>query len=107
MDVAFTNPVTAQNPFEDKTNFVNEQIMIVIDVSNNQDTPQNFAYLIQVRNNNDVGILLSWLTGSLSPKQSFSPTQSWILAESGTYYIQVLYVWGSIDNPSALSLLYL
>jgi len=102
MGVAFANPVTTQNSSEDKTHFVNEQIMIVADVSNNQDAPQNFAYITQVRNNDDVVISLSWLTGSLSPRQSFSPAQSWIPTEPGTYHIQV-YVWESIDNPSALS----
>jgi len=70
-------------------------------VSNNQDTPQIFAYIIQVRNSDDV-ISLSWITGSLSPKQSFPPAQSWIPTESGIYHIQV-FVWDSIDNPSALS----
>ncbi|QLH04747.1 hypothetical protein C5F49_05035 [Nitrosopumilus oxyclinae] len=102
MGVAFADPVTAQNTSEDKTHFVNEQIMIVADVSNNQDTPQNFAYITQVRDDNDVVISLSWLTGSLSPRQSFSPAQSWVPTEPGTYHIQV-YVWESIDNPSALS----
>ena len=58
--------------------------------------------MAQVRNDYDVVISLSWLTGSLSPGQSFSTEQSWMLVESGAYHIQV-YVWASIDNPSALS----
>ena len=102
MGVAFADPITAQTSSEDKIHFVDEQIMIMADISNNQDTQQNFAYITQVRDNDDVVISLSWLTGSLSPRQSFSPTQSWIPTEHGTYHIQV-YVWESIDNPSALS----
>ena len=100
---AFGDPITAQTFSEDKIHFVDEQIMIMSDISNNQDTQQNFAYLTQVRNNDNVVISLSWLTGSLSPRQSFSPAQSWIPTESGTYHVQV-FVWESIDNPSALSL---
>jgi hypothetical protein len=42
------------------------------------------------------------LTGSLSPRQSFSPAQSWIPNESGNYHIQI-FVWESITNPEALS----
>ena len=103
MSSAFGDPITAQTFSEDKIHFVDEQIMIMSDISNNQDTQQNFAYLTQVRNNDDVVISLSWLTGSLSPRQSFSPAQSWIPTESGTYHVQV-FVWESIDNPSALSL---
>ena len=102
MGVAFADPITAQSSSEDKIHFVDEQIMIMADISNNQDTQQNFAYITQVRNDDNVVISLSWLTGSLSPRQSFSPAQSWIPAEPGTYHIQV-YVWESIDNPSALS----
>ncbi|MFB5624566.1 MAG: hypothetical protein ACE5RP_06620 [Nitrosopumilus sp.] len=99
---AFADPVTAQNSSEDKIHFVDEQIMIMADISNNQDIQQNFAYLTQVKTDEDVVVSLSWLTGSLSPRQSFSPAQSWIPTESGTYHIQV-YVWESIDHPSALS----
>jgi len=102
MGVAFADPITVQTSSEDKIHFVDEQIMIMADISNNQDTQQNFAYITQVRNDDNVVISLSWLTGSLSPRQSFSPAQSWIPTESGTYHIQV-YVWESIDNPSALS----
>lgn len=102
MGAAFADPVTAQTSSEDKIHFVDEQIMLMADISNNQDTQQNFAYITQVRNNDDVVISLSWLTGSLSPRQSFSPAQSWIPTESGIYHIQV-FVWESIDNPSALS----
>ena len=99
---AFADPVTTQSSSENKIHFVDEQIMIMADVSNNQDTQQNFAYITQVKNDEDVVISLSWLTGSLSPRQSFSPAQSWIPTEPGTYHIQV-YVWESIDHPSALS----
>lgn len=102
MSVAFADPIIAQTSSEDKIHFVDEQIMIIADISNNQDMQQNFAYVTQVRNDHDVVISLSWLTGSLSPGQSFFPTQSWMYAESGAYHIQV-YVWESIDDPSALS----
>ncbi len=102
MNVAFADPVIAQTSSEDKIHFVDEQIMIMADISNNRDIQQNFAYITQVRNDHDVVISLSWLTGSLSPGQSFSTAQSWIPAESGAYHIQV-YVWEGIDNPSALS----
>ena len=102
MGVAFADPISAQTSSEDKTHFVDEEIMIMADISNNQDVQQNFAYITQVRNDDNVVISLAWLTGSLSPRQSFSPAQSWIPDEPGVYHIQV-YVWESIDNPSALS----
>jgi len=102
MGYVFAEPITAQVSSQEKIHFVDEQIMIMADISNNQDIQQNFAYITQVKNDNDVVISLSWLTGSLSPRQSFSPAQSWIPNEPGNYYIQV-FVWASIDNPEALS----
>lgn len=102
LGIAYTYTVTAQTSFEDKIHFVDEQIMIMADISNSQDIQQDFAYITQVRNNDNVVISLSWLTGSLSPMQSFSPAQSWIPTEPGMYHIQV-FVWESIDNPTALS----
>ncbi len=102
MGYVFAEPITVQVSSQEKIHFVDEQIMIMADISNNQDVQQNFAYNTQVKNDKDVVISLSWLTGSLSPRQSFSPAQSWIPNESGNYHIQV-FVWESIDNPEALS----
>jgi len=102
MGYVFAEPITAQVSSQEKIHFVDEQIMIMADITNNQDVQQNFAYITQVKNDKDVVISLSWLTGSLSPRQSFSPAQSWIPKESGNYQIQV-FVWESINNPEALS----
>ena len=102
MGVAFAEPVTTQMTSQDKILLVDEQIMIMTDISNNQDVQQNFAYITQVKNDDQLVISLSWLTGSLSPRQMFSPAQSWIPTESGIYHIQI-FVWESITNPEALS----
>lgn len=98
----FAEPITSQVSSQEKTHFVDEQIMIITDISNNQDVQQDFAYITQVTNDDHVVISLSWLTGSLSPRQMFSPAQSWTPTETGTYHIQV-FVWESITNPEALS----
>lgn len=100
--VASAEPVTSQSTTPLKTHYVDEQIMIMADISNNQDVLQDFAYLTQVTNDDGVVISLSWLTGSLSPRQSFSPAQSWTPSETGIFHIRV-FIWESIDNPEALS----
>ena len=100
--IVFAEPVTTQITSDEKTLVVDEQIMIMTDISNNQDVQQNFAYITQVKNDDGVVISLSWLTGSLSPRQTFSPAQSWIPTESGVFHIQI-FVWEGIDNPDALS----
>ena len=49
-----------------------------------------------------VTVSLAWITGSLASGQSFSPALSWIPSDKGTYEATV-FVWESVDNPSALS----
>ena len=86
---------------EDKVT-VDKQVMIMADLSNAQDRDQKFAYIVQIRDENGVVISLSWITGSLTSGQSFSPALSWTPISAGTYTIQI-FVWESVNNPDALS----
>ena len=86
---------------EDKVT-VDKQVMIMADLSNGQDRDQKFAYIVQIRDENGVVMSLSWITGSLTPGQSFSPALSWTPISAGTYTIQI-FVWESVNNPDALS----
>jgi len=81
---------------------VDQQVQITADLANGQDRDQSFAYLLQVQDANGVTVSLSWITGSLSSGQSFSPAVSWIPTNTGTYTATV-FVWESVDNPTALS----
>ena len=81
---------------------VDKQVMIMADLSNGQDQDQKFAYIVQIQDENGVVISLSWITGSLTPGQSFSPALSWTPISAGTYTIQI-FIWESVNNPDALS----
>ena len=81
---------------------IDQQVQITADLSNGQDRDQDFAYLIQIQNSEGVTVSLSWIAGSLSPGQSFSPSASWTPTSVGTYTVTA-FVWESIDNPTALS----
>lgn len=85
-----------------KTVEVGKQVQIAADLHNNQDIEQDFAYIVQVQNENGVTVSLAWITGTLKPAQSFSPAISWTPNEAGKYEATI-FVWESIDNPSALS----
>lgn len=85
-----------------KTVEVGKQIQIAADLKNNQDIKQDFAYIVQIQNEDGVTVSLAWITGTLEPAQSFTPALSWIPNEEGTYEATI-FVWESIDNPSALS----
>ena len=81
---------------------VDQQVQITADLSNGQDRNQDFAYLIQIQDSDGITVSLSWIAGSLSPGQSFSPSASWTPTSVGTYTVTA-FVWESIDNPTALS----
>jgi len=76
--------------------------LLVADIENQQSREQDFAYFVQIQDKNRFVVSLSWLTGTLIPIQSFTPSQSWIPQYPGTY-TATLFVWESLDNPSALS----
>ena len=81
---------------------VNQQVQIAADVSNGQSADQAFAYLVQVQDGDGVTVSLAWITGSLTAGQSMSPALSWTPSTSGSYTATV-FVWESVDNPTALS----
>jgi hypothetical protein len=79
-----------------------QQVQIAADVSNGQSADQAFAYLVQVQDGDGVTVSLAWITGSLTAGQSMSPALSWTPSTSGSYTATV-FVWESVDNPTALS----
>jgi hypothetical protein len=81
---------------------VDQQIQIVSDVTNQENKDRPFAYLVQIQDNNGITLSLSWITGSMVPKQTLTLGQSWFPTTAGTYIAQI-FVWESITNPNALS----
>ena len=82
--------------------FVDQQVQIESDLSKSQDRFQNFAYLVQIKNDDGVTVSLAWITGSLSPNQRLSPSLSWTPENVGIYAVEI-FVWESITNPDPLS----
>jgi hypothetical protein len=80
----------------------NQQIQIVSDVTNQGNRDQPFAYLVQIQDSNGITLYLSWITGSMVPKQTLNLGQSWLPTYAGNYTAQI-FVWQSITNPNALS----
>ena len=81
---------------------VDSQIQLAADLTNGQDKSQDFAYLIQIQDENGVTVSLDWIAGSLTEGQSLSPATSWTPTEAGTYEVTA-FAWESIENPTALS----
>jgi hypothetical protein len=82
---------------------VDQQIQITADITNNQETSQKFAYLVQVKDKNNFVVKLVWFSGELNPHQEWSPSVSWIPKKSGEFIAEI-FVWeGFPVNHKALS----
>jgi len=81
---------------------VDQQVQLEAQLHNGQDRDQEFAYLVQIQDGNGVTVSLAWITGDLTPNQSFAPALSWIPQQVGEY-TATAFVWESVSNPTALS----
>jgi len=94
--------INLDSGLKSKTIEVGKQVQIAADLKNNQGVEQRFAYIVQVQNENGITVSLAWITGQLTPGQSFTPSLSWTPDTAG-HYDATIFVWESIDNPTALS----
>ena len=81
---------------------VGEQIQITSDIVNQQNREQKFAYLVMIQDDTGTTESLSWIDGTLNSESFFSPSSSWIPQKEGNY-VATMFVWESVDNPTALS----
>ena len=82
--------------------FVDQQVLVQSKVGNNQDTTQDYAYIVQIKDSDDIVVSLSWVQGAINAGQSLNVAQSWLPDSSGTYKVQI-FVWQSITNPLPLT----
>ena len=81
---------------------VDQQVQIKADITSGQDRDQDFAYLVQIQNEDEVTIALSWIAGTIGAEATFSQSQSWTPDATGSY-TATIFVWESVSNPTALS----
>ena len=81
---------------------VNQQVQITAKITNTQDENQDFVYIVQVKDENDIVVKLGWISGSLTSYQSFSPSLSWTPKQSGVYTAEI-FVWDSLIYQGALT----
>ena len=81
---------------------VNQQVQITAKITNTQEEIQDFVYIVQIKDENDIVVKLGWISGSLTKFQSFSPSLSWTPKDSGVYTAEI-YVWDSLLHQDALT----
>lgn len=100
--IEFPRLVNAFNsPVSENVN-VNQQVQIASEVTNKQSTTQDFVYIVQIRNEDNIIVSLGWSTGTLQPSQTFSQARSWTPDLPGTFTADI-FVWKSFNEPEPLS----
>jgi plastocyanin len=81
---------------------VGEQVLVQSRLSNMQSSEQEFVFIVQVKDSDDVVIMLSWFQSTLNPKQTVSVAQSWTPEGEGRFTVQA-FVWRNILDPVPLT----
>ena len=80
----------------------NQQVQVSADITNKQDKNQNYVYIIQIMDQNNVPVKLTWISASFKSQQTFSPALSWSTDRPGTYTVQI-FLWDGIQKADALA----
>ena len=91
-----------ENVISDDTIQVGQQVLFSAELTGQVQSEHDFAYLVQVQDDEGRTVSLSWLSGIILPDQTITSNQSWIPDLPGSYLVTV-FVWESINNPTALS----
>jgi len=81
---------------------VNQIVVITADLINGQEVTQNFVYIIQIKDSQNIIRYLSFIKAEVAPTKTFSPGVSWTSNISGKFVVEI-YVWESFENPEPLS----
>ena len=80
----------------------NNRIQVVGSIINEQNFNQKFVYLIQVKDQDEKVVSLSWVSGELTVNQNLDVSQSWFPKHSGDFTIET-FVWNSLTEQTPLS----
>ncbi len=76
--------------------------IIRTEITNAQNMNTPFAYLVQIKYDDQITVSLSWIRGELKANETMKVESTWIPEASGTYTMES-FVWSDIDNPDPLS----
>lgn len=81
---------------------VNQEIYLVADLHNSQETEQRFSFIVEFSDEDGNALSTPSISGNLLPNRYISPSISWKPQSSGKFKVMI-FVWESLDNPTALS----
>ena len=81
---------------------VGEKIFIKTEIENMLQANQDYVYAVQVKDSNQVTVLLAWKNSSVAPLARSTPAAAWTPESEGTYNVEI-FVWSSMIDPEPLS----
>ena len=94
--------ILAQNGESIRKLDVGQTGMIFSKIMNTLDYTHDFAYIVQIKNEKNDVVSLSWVTGQVIPSQELGMSISWTPKELGKYSID-RFVWNSINDSIPLT----
>ena len=82
--------------------YVGQTGMIFSNVKNVIDYSQEFTYIVQIKNEDNNVVSLSWVTGDIISSQELGMSVSWMPQEPGKYSVD-RFVWNSIKGSIPLT----
>jgi hypothetical protein len=102
-DVSMTQPVMVDTSGQKVSTFhAGQQIGIESTLTNNGQSEQKFAYMVQVLGSNGETQYFESTSAAMLPSQAFTTSQVWIPKSTGQYTVEV-FVWSSLSSAIPLT----
>ena len=102
-NVVMTAPSLVDTSGQKITSFhAGQQIGVESTLTNNGQTEQKFAYMVQVKGSNGETEYFESTSASMLSNQSFTTSQVWIPKSAGQYVVEV-FVWDSLSSAIPLT----
>lgn len=102
-NVSMTLPAMVDTSGQKVSTFhAGQQIGVESTLTNNGQSEQKFAYMVQVLGSNGETEYFESTSASMFPNQSFTTSQVWIPKSTGQYIIEV-FVWNSLSSAIPLT----
>jgi hypothetical protein len=102
-NIAMTQPIMVDTSGQKITSFhAGQQIGVESTLTNNGQSEQKFAYMVQILGSNGETEYFESTSASMLPNQAFTTSQVWIPKNTGQYIVEV-FVWNSLSSAIPLT----
>ncbi|MDR3782398.1 MAG: hypothetical protein P4K92_03710 [Candidatus Nitrosotalea sp.] len=102
-NISMTQPTMVDTSGQKITSFhAGQQIGVESTLTNNGQSEQKFAYMVQVLGSNGETEYFESTSASMLPNQAFTTSQVWIPKNAGQYIVEV-FVWNSLSSAIPLT----